>query len=84
VLLLAYSETNSRCAIALFGRPSAISVKLVVHGGHEFQAARFEQPDQPLPQREEAFGDDNAHGTSMTIMAALRAGCSQAPARPLG
>ena len=29
---------------------------------------RLEQPGEPLPQEEKIFGDDNAHGTSMTTM----------------
>ena len=40
-------------------------------GGHrrdDLEAVRGQQPDQALPQQEEVFADDNAHGTSMTTM----------------
>src|SRR5690242_21754070 len=38
------------------------------HGRDDLEPVRGEQPDQALPQQEEVFADDDAHGTSMTTM----------------
>src|SRR5215469_218380 len=37
----------------------------VADGGGDLHAVRLEQPGQAVPQQEEVFGDDNAHGISM-------------------
>ena len=59
--------------------------------GGDLEVVRLEQPDQPVSQQEEIFGDDNAHGTSMTTMVGppARAAhreyaveCSQPPLHP--
>src|ERR1700761_507285 len=36
----------------------------VVHGRGDVQAVRLQHPGQAVPQQEEVFGDDNAHGIS--------------------
>ena len=40
----------------------------VVDGGADLEAAGLEHPRQALPQEEEVFGDDNAHGISRVAM----------------
>src|SRR5262249_25247211 len=36
-----------------------------VHRRRDLEAVRLEHPDQAVPQKEEVFGDDNSHGSSM-------------------
>ena len=43
----------------------AQQVRPVVHRGGDLEAVRLEHPGQAVPQQEEVFGDDNAHGISM-------------------
>jgi len=40
----------------------------IADGGHDVTSVRLEQPGDALPQEEEVFGNDNAHGTSITTM----------------
>ena len=42
--------------------------------GHDVTSVRLEQPCDALPQEEQVFGDDNAHGTSITTMVGPPAG----------
>src|SRR5262249_57520307 len=36
-----------------------------IHRRRDLEAMRLEHPDQAVPQKEEVFGDDNSHGSSM-------------------
>ena len=55
--------TSGRCSSSARSRSGAR-----FDGGGDLEAVRLEQPDQAVSQQEEVFGDDDAHGTSMTTM----------------
>ena len=40
----------------------------VVHGFDDLEVVRFEQPDQPVPEEGEIFGEDDAHGSTIVTV----------------
>lgn len=42
--------------------------RAVVHCGGDFETMGRQKPDEPLSQKEEVFGENNAHGISIVVM----------------